>query len=126
MGTETKGPEEGCAIGVLEMESKPEKPKRDSYEMGGIVIPPHCPRCGSTEREPYHRVITRAIKGVLPDGFVYTHVSWKHTKCRNCDQKRVDRLYDNKSAKRKPRKRKAKAQAIESKDGNSGTNSGKN
>lgn len=51
-----------------------------------------CPKCGSSEREPYHNVKTRHIEGFL-NGKPFNRVSWKRTKCTVCNQQRIDRVY---------------------------------
>ena len=54
-----------------------------------------CPKCGSTEREPYHHPRELAQGGEDRDGNAYTHVVWRNTACRSCGQARVDRTYEN-------------------------------
>ena len=53
-----------------------------------------CPRCGSTDRTGYMRSSEQAFSGIK-DGNPYTHVVRKWTKCRKCNQHRIDRLYEN-------------------------------
>lgn len=58
------------------------------------VIPAACPRCHSTEREPYDKVREREISGRTVDGHPYTHVVWRKTRCRGCGQARTERHYE--------------------------------
>lgn len=53
-----------------------------------------CPRCGSAERTPYHRIITRPISGELPTGELYQAITWRRTNCGSCGQARVERTYE--------------------------------
>jgi len=53
-----------------------------------------CPKCDSTEREPYRHTTTTSICGVGPDG-PYTHLVRRWTNCKKCGQLRVDRSCEN-------------------------------
>lgn len=54
-----------------------------------------CTACGSTEREPYFGVVETEYCGVTPDGYAYTHLVRRRTRCRNCLQCRVDCSFEN-------------------------------
>lgn len=55
-----------------------------------------CPRCGSTERQPYREgPIEHAHHGLTPTGEPYTHIVWRHTACKSCGQHRKDKSYEN-------------------------------
>ena len=58
--------------------------------------PSQCPKCGSTDREPYSNVRVMEFAGVDPrNGQAYTHVVWRRTRCRACGQSRIDRAQEN-------------------------------
>lgn len=73
---------------------RPEGAKTGSYETAEVVAT-QCKGCGSSNRLPYFGKIERPIAGVLPDGRDYTHVVWRRTRCRDCNQARIDRTYEN-------------------------------
>jgi hypothetical protein len=52
-----------------------------------------CPRCGSTDREPYFHKTEQEIDGIH-EGQIYTRVVWRRTKCRACEQYRSDKSYE--------------------------------
>ena len=61
-----------------------------------LVIPSHCKKCGSTDREQYQgNISTRYISGSVGD-FHFNRIVWKRTKCKKCGQHRTDRIYENK------------------------------
>lgn len=62
------------------------------------ATPGRCPRCGSTDREPYHDVRAMAYAGT-EDGNAYTHVVWRRTRCQSCGQRRTDRFLENRMGK---------------------------
>ena len=57
-----------------------------------------CPKCASTDRVAYFGVVTREIHGVDETGQPYTHVVWRRTRCKACDQTRIDRHRENRSS----------------------------
>ncbi len=68
--------------------------KREGY-IQLDVIPPRCPNCGCTDREPYFAIRKMAISGVTPAGQPYTRITIKRTRCKSCGQSRDDRLYES-------------------------------
>ncbi|MEM1213846.1 MAG: hypothetical protein AAGI68_16275 [Planctomycetota bacterium] len=57
-----------------------------------------CPRCGSTNREPYTSKHEMHHCGVDPaTGQPYTHKVWKRCKCSDCGQLRTDITYENRT-----------------------------
>lgn len=68
------------------------------------VIPGCCQKCGSTNREPYDKVLEREMGGRLNGGIEYSHVVWRRTKCRACGQARTERHYENRRAQPNPKK----------------------
>ena len=54
-----------------------------------------CPNCDSTTRLPYEGTTTREISGKDEDGKPYTHVVWRRTRCKKCNQARIDRTFEN-------------------------------
>jgi hypothetical protein len=69
-------------------QAKKPQPKKPRPEV--TVTPSACPNCGSTERTGYAGTKARKLSGQLPDGRRYQTVVWKPTKCRGCNQNRVD------------------------------------
>jgi len=69
------------------------KPRLDA-----VAIATRCPKCGSTDREPYtgHPTVIEH-GGIAPDGAPYTHVVKRRTVCLACGQHRSDTLYENRS-----------------------------
>lgn len=60
-----------------------------------ITLPSsRCARCGSSHRAPYCNVVTRAIHGTDGQGRPYTHVTWRYTRCLDCQQRRCERTFD--------------------------------
>jgi hypothetical protein len=53
-----------------------------------------CKKCNSTERAPYYGTVTREISGVAQDGGDFNKVTWKRTKCENCQQARTDVFHE--------------------------------
>jgi len=63
------------------------------------VYPAACPRCHSTDREPWTRIV-REVEHHGTDastGRPYTHVVWKDTSCRACSQHYRVRIVENRS-----------------------------
>ena len=56
-----------------------------------------CFACQSTDRYGYYNVSAQEFGGVAPDGHPYTHIVRKWTRCRNCGQTRIDRVYENRA-----------------------------
>ena len=57
-----------------------------------------CPRCGSTDRDPYRRKNEQAYPGVH-DGKPYTHIVRRWTRCATpgCGQHRIDKSFENRA-----------------------------
>lgn len=70
-----------------------EQPKRQQYTQVD-VIPPACPKCLSTEREPYFAIKKLAVDGITPNGVKYNRITFKRTRCKRCTQARVDRIFE--------------------------------
>jgi len=67
------------------------------------AVPPRCPSCNSTDREPYSAIIREMEHGgEAPDGKAYTHVVWRRTKCRDCGQHLTVALYENRTLEPRP------------------------
>ena len=78
------------------------------------AVPPRCPACGSTNHEPYGAPYQEMEHGgEAPDGKAYTHVVWRRTKCRDCNQQLSVALYENRGLK-PPSARKKKPPSAES------------
>jgi len=56
------------------------------------VVPPGCPRCGSTKRSAYWGKRERRIDGQV-DGKKYRKVVWRRCRCEECGQVRIERAY---------------------------------
>lgn len=54
-----------------------------------------CPKCHSTERNPYTKRELQAFAGISPEGKPYTHIARRWTSCATCGQHRIDRVYEN-------------------------------
>ena len=54
-----------------------------------------CPKCGSTEREPYYNRRELRCDIAQRSGEQFTHVVWRRTKCLACGQVRDDRHLEN-------------------------------
>lgn len=81
------------------------KPKTDRPIVQ--AAPSSCPKCGSTERTPYSDTTSHAIVGINPaTGQEYNHVIWRSTCCANCGQRRRDRSFEMKAARKTGRPRK--------------------
>ena len=59
-----------------------------------------CPKCGSTERAPYHNRHEQEFGGIA-DGKVFTHIIRQRTHCTGCGQHRIDRTLENRTAKKR-------------------------
>lgn len=59
------------------------------------VIPPSCPKCGCTDREPYFAIKRLAISGLTPAGRPYTRITFRRTRCKGCGQSRIDRVFES-------------------------------
>lgn len=72
------------------------RPKGSKTDPGPITEVPksRCIKCQSTEREEYTNPKTLEHCGIAPDGKPYNFVSWKHTKCLKCGQRRVDKFFE--------------------------------
>lgn len=57
-----------------------------------------CPRCGSTEREPYSGTTAQAYAGTF-GGRPYTHILRRRTRCCACGAARIDRAFENRPEK---------------------------
>lgn len=63
-----------------------------------VCLPPACPTCGSTRREPYKSHVSEfRFEGTAqgPDGTArrYNRVVWRPTKCLDCGQQLTVREY---------------------------------
>jgi predicted Zn-ribbon and HTH transcriptional regulator len=60
------------------------------------VLPSSCPKCGSTNREPYSGQPREFKYAGEHEGRPYTRIVYRSTRCRDCGQARVDRewLYE--------------------------------
>lgn len=58
-----------------------------------IAFATRCPKCGSTEREPYYQSKTVALVGRIL-GMPFDHVTFRRTRCKHCGQIRVERTYE--------------------------------
>jgi len=54
-----------------------------------------CPRCGSTERDPYYQRMEQEYNGTEPDGQPFTHIVRRWTKCAECRQTRIETTHEN-------------------------------
>lgn len=76
---------------------------RKQYVQVDVSLP-ECPKCGSTERTPYHNYSN--IEGVTIRGVYYAKMQLRRTSCTACGQSRVERVFyqpaKDKSGKRKP------------------------
>ena len=52
-----------------------------------------CPRCGSVERVPYYNIRRSRIAGHTLAGRIYEGITWRRTRCTDCDQHRDDREF---------------------------------
>ena len=59
-----------------------------------VVQESRCTKCGSTRRSKYINKRVLRLSGVRPDGTVYESVTWRRTKCLDCDQWRDDKTYN--------------------------------
>lgn len=77
--------------------AKKPRPRKSQKPTPPVVDAPatRCPRCGSTDREPYHRTVRRICNGQLPSGEIYTAVVWRRTFCRQCGQARIDKSFEH-------------------------------
>jgi len=66
------------------------------------VEPSRCKRCGSTRRSDYYGKTEQAHRGEY-NGRPYTHIVRRRTKCVDCGQLRIDRFYENRSDRDRPR-----------------------
>lgn len=83
------------------MAKKPTNETRKRPEVAFATVT-RCPKCDSTEREPYSGVITKELPGIDPQtGEAHTHVIWRRTTCRDCGQHRIDRHRENRPASKK-------------------------
>jgi hypothetical protein len=59
-----------------------------------ISLPPSCPTCGSTRREPYRNgvVCDRREAGEIC-GRPYNRILWRRTRCLDCGQNLIVREY---------------------------------
>lgn len=80
-----------------------EQPKQSGRPVGSktqkVIVqanPSCCPKCGSTDREPYANTQEYAHPGV-ENGQPYTHVLRRYTRCKACGQARIDRSYENRT-----------------------------
>jgi hypothetical protein len=60
------------------------------------VATSRCPKCGSTERTDYSDTLTTVVDapGDHPRFGLYNKVVLRRTKCKACDQARIDRSYE--------------------------------
>ena len=87
------------------MSSRSEKP-RNGRPPGSPNVKPmvdvalsHCPTCKSTERTRYRGASSEhEYHGVTPDGRPYTHTVRRRTQCAACGQWRIDRTFENRTA----------------------------
>ena len=73
----------------------PGSPNRDYGTDTVKVIPPHCPRCQSTDVDTLQRFKTDHFGGRTPEGFVYTRIVRRRMHCLACNQYFVARFYEN-------------------------------
>jgi hypothetical protein len=65
--------------------------------------PPRCPACRSTDRDQFERIIANiAIGGTTPQGYPYTNVVKRKTRCRACGQYYAVTTYENHTAQEEP------------------------
>ena len=60
-----------------------------------------CPRCQSTDREPYFRTAVATYAGTDPAGKPFSHIVRRWTRCAACGQVRIDRVYENRTGAKK-------------------------
>ena len=53
-----------------------------------------CPKCKSTERTGYTDVRSMSVDGVMDDGSRYDTVIWRRTRCKACNQTRIDKSFE--------------------------------
>ena len=72
---------------------KPGRPKGSLKKERTEVdkVRPKCTRCGSTRRSNYTNSVRSDISGVSDTGIIYTAIIWRHCKCLDCGQHRVER-----------------------------------
>lgn len=63
--------------------TKKKQPEPREYAPQAELVKSKCPKCQSTRRAPYHN--TRTLK------LATKKVVWRHTKCLDCGQVRVDK-----------------------------------
>ena len=79
--------------------AKTKRTKRKQYQQVD-VIPPACPKCGSTKRNGYHNTKTMNYPGITASGVRYDRIIWRRTECGNCGQRIVERSFETLSATR--------------------------
>ena len=52
-----------------------------------------CPRCGSVERVAYYNIRRSNITGHTLAGKIYEGITWRRTRCTDCNQHRDDREF---------------------------------
>lgn len=52
-----------------------------------------CPSCGSSNRAPYWGKMRRELSGTTVDGRIFEAITYRRTRCQDCDQHRVDREF---------------------------------
>lgn len=82
------------------MSKSPGRPKgsKSRQAVQTAAYPPRCPKCGSTEREPFSGVIRESEIHTDPMGQPCTHIVWRRTQCRACGQLVIVRAYENRAA----------------------------
>jgi hypothetical protein len=71
-----------------------ESPARAKAEIVDTVKS-RCPKCQSTDREPYSGTLAIHAPGIDTDRKPYTHVVKRWTRCKKCGQARVDQSVEN-------------------------------
>lgn len=65
-----------------------------NIEAIAIQHPSRC-ICGSTEREPYSNREEEECITTIGEGIPITHIVRQQTRCRACNQARIDRTFEN-------------------------------
>lgn len=73
---------------------RPKGSKTQNKETVQVVLS-RCPHCGSTERTKYQNPRIQEYPGIDPQGRSYKRTVWRHTKCVQCGQARIDKAYEN-------------------------------
>jgi hypothetical protein len=84
------------ANGNISNSKKSGRPRgaKNEDRASAVSLPPACPSCNSTRREPYRNgvVVDRQLAGEI-DGRPYNRVVWRRTRCLDCGQQITVREY---------------------------------